>query len=143
VERRAQAAVIAAVAAGGVAGAEARYGIGLAMPHTDRQFPWATLTVNLTGCLAIGMLMVLLLELTSPHHLARPFLGIGLLGGYTTFSTFSVETERLLRAHRAGVALLYVTASAIGCMLAVWIGTAVAQLAGRAVMDARMRRGER
>jgi len=71
VERRAQAAVIAAVAAGGVAGAEARYGIGVAMPHTDRQFPWSTLTVNLTGCMAIGMLMVLLLELTSPHRLAR------------------------------------------------------------------------
>jgi fluoride exporter len=143
VERRAQAAVLAAVAAGGVAGAEARYGVGVALPHTDQQFPWSTLIVNLSGCLAIGMLMVLLLELTSPHHLARPFLGIGLLGGYTTFSTFSVETERLLRAHRAGVALLYVTASAIGCMLAVWIGTVLTQLAGRAIMDARTRRGER
>ena len=135
--------MLAAVAAGGVVGSEARYGIDVAMPHTDRQFPWSTLTVNLTGCLAIGMLMVLLLELTSPHRLARPFLGIGLLGGYTTFSTFSVEAERLVRAHRPGVALLYVTASAIGCMLSVWIGTVLTQLAGRAVMDSRMRRGER
>jgi fluoride exporter len=140
--RVADAEVLAAIAVGGVAGAEARYGLGVALPHTDRQLPWATLLVNVTGCLAIGVLMVLLLELTSPHRLARPFLGIGLLGGYTTFSTFSVEVERLVRAHRPGLAMLYVTVTPIGCMLAVWMGTVLTQLAGRSVMSARRRRGE-
>jgi CrcB protein len=139
--------VLVVIAAGGVAGAEARYGVSLAVPHTDRQFPWSTLIINVSGCLAIGVLMVLLLELTSPHRLARPFLGVGLLGGYTTYSTFSVEAERLVRAHRPGLALWYVTATVLGCMLAVWIGTVVTQLAGGAVMNARtrrlMRRGER
>jgi CrcB protein len=139
--------VLAVIGAGGVAGAEARYGIDVAMPRSAGRFPWATLIVNVSGCLVIGMLMVLLLELTSPHRLARPFLGVGILGGYTTFSTFAVEAEQLVQAHRAGMALLYVTATAIGCMLAVWFGTMLAQLAGRAVVDARSRamtrRGER
>ena len=118
-----------------------------ALPRSAAQFPWATLIVNTTGCLAIGAVMVLLLELTSPHHLARPFLGVGVLGGYTTFSTFSVEAERLVRADRPGIAALYVTSTAIGCMLAVWLGTMLGQLAGRVVMGSRarrtMRRGER
>ncbi len=139
--------VLAVIAAGGVLGAEARYGIDVALPHSASRFPWATLIVNASGCLIIGALMVLLLELTSPHRLARPFLGVGILGGYTTFSTFAVEAEQLVQAHRPGMALLYVTATAIGCMLTVWIGSVLAQLAGRAVIDARargtMRRGER
>ena len=91
--------------------------------------------------------MVLLLELTSPHRLARPFLGVGILGGYTTFSTFAVEAEQLVRADRPGLALLYVTLTAIGCMLAVWVGNVLAQLGGRALIDTRARamtrRGER
>lgn len=139
--------VLVVIAAGGVVGAEARYGMDLALPRSAAQFPWATLLVNVSGCLVIGALMVLLLELTSPHRLARPFLGVGILGGYTTFSTFAVEAEQLVQARRPGMALLYVTATAIGCMLAVWIGSVLAQLAGRAVIDARaramMRRGER
>ena len=144
---RAQTTVLAAVAAGGVVGSEARYGLSDALPRSAAQFPWATLIVNTTGCLAIGALMVLLLELTSSHHLVRPFLGVGVLGGYTTFSTFAVEADRLVRADRPGIALLYVTSTAIGCMLAVWVGTMLAQLAGQAVMQGRarrmMRRGER
>lgn len=139
--------VLVAIAVGGVVGAEARYGIDEALPHSGAQFPWATLLVNLSGCLVIGALMVLLLELTSPHRLARPFLGVGILGGYTTFSTFAVEAEQLVRADRPGLALLYVTLTAIGCMLAVWVGNVLAQLGGRALIDARARamtrRGER
>lgn len=129
-----------AIALGGVAGAEARYGIGAALPHTTSQFPWATLIVNASGCLLIGALMVLLLELTSPHRLARPFLGVGVLGGYTTFSTFSVEAERLMQAHRAGIALGYSVATPVTCLAAVWLGTMGTQLAGRMIIEARQRR---
>jgi CrcB protein len=136
--------VLAAVAAGGVAGAEARYGLDVALPHSPERFPWATLVVNLSGSLLLGGLMELLLDLTSPQRLDRPFLGVGVLGGYTTYSSFAVEAEQLVEAHRLGIALLYVTATALGCMLAVWCGTALAQLGGRAVLARRMnQRGRR
>ena len=79
--------LVATVAVGGVAGAEARFGLHAALPHDSTQLPLATLLVNLSGCLLIGMLMVLVTELVDAHPLIRPLLGIGVLGGYTTFST--------------------------------------------------------
>ncbi|MEP6599861.1 MAG: CrcB family protein, partial [Actinomycetota bacterium] len=87
--------ILLAVSAGGLLGAEARYAVGEAWPHSGSQFPWSTVVVNASGSLLIGVLLVLLLELTSPHRLARPFLGTGVLGGYTTFSTFSVDVVTL------------------------------------------------
>jgi CrcB protein len=90
-----QGAVLAAIAVGGVVGAQARYGLGLAVPHDPGQWPWATLAINVSGCALIGVLMVVLLELTHPHPLARPLLGVGVLGGYTTFSTFSTDVLTL------------------------------------------------
>ncbi len=135
-----QRSLIAAIAAGGVLGAEARYGLSLAIGSSDRQFPWSTLLVNLSGCLLIGALMVLLLELPAPHRLARPFLGVGVLGGYTTYSGFAVEVQRLLLHHRPLVALSYVGATMLGCAAAVWLSSAVA---GRLLRLARRRRGLR
>jgi CrcB protein len=132
--------LVLAIAAGGVLGAEARYGVGLAFPHSNRQFPWSTVLVNGTGCLAIGVLMVILLELTLPHRLARPFLGVGVLGGYTTYSTFAVDTERLLLAHRPLVALGYVAVTVIACAVAVFVGATVMSGIGEAVIAARVRR---
>lgn len=130
--------LIAAIAVGGVLGAEARYGLSLAIPHSDRQFPWSTVLVNTTGCLLIGALMALLLELPTPHRLARPFLGVGVLGGYTTYSGFAVEVQRLLLHHRPLVALGYVAVTVIGCAAAVWLSNAVTS---RLVQLARTRRG--
>ncbi|TAM81267.1 MAG: fluoride efflux transporter CrcB [Jatrophihabitans sp.] len=115
--------VLAAVTAGGVAGAEARYGLGLLLPAPPAAFPWATLLINVSGCLLIGALMVTVLELTSPHRLARPLLGVGVLGGYTTFSTFTVEVLHLARAGRAGIAVAYLVVSVVGCVIAVAAGT--------------------
>ena len=83
-------------------GAEARYGIDRLIPPPATGFPWATLLINVSGCLLIGVLMVLLVEVWSPHRYARPFLGVGVLGGYTTFSTFAVDAVRLVRAQHAG-----------------------------------------
>jgi CrcB protein len=122
---------VAAVAAGGVLGAEARYGIGTALPHRGTAIPWSTVLVNASGCLLIGALMVLLLELTSPHRLLRPFLGVGVLGGYTTFSTFALDTDRLVRAHCYGRAGGYVAVTLASCLLAVYLGTVGARAAGR------------
>jgi hypothetical protein len=73
--------LVVATAVGGVLGAQARYGLGLAVPHSSDQFPWSTVVINATGCALIGVVMVVLLELTSPHRLLRPFLGVGVLGG--------------------------------------------------------------
>jgi len=132
--------LLLAVAAGGVLGAEARYGLELIVTHRSDQFPWSTVIVNASGCLLIGMLMVVLLELTSPHRLARPFLGVGVLGGYTTYSTFAVDVQGLLRAHRPAIALAYVAVTVIACGMAVWLSTVATQAAGSSIVAARIRR---
>jgi len=119
--------LLAAVAIGGVLGAEARYAVGLAVPHSGAQFPWSTVLINVTGCLLIGVLMAALQALPRPHRLLRPFLGVGVLGGYTTYSTFATDVHRLLLAHRPLVALGYLLATVLGCAAAVWGGTAVSQ----------------
>lgn len=129
--------LIAAIAVGGVLGAEARYGLSLALPHSDRQFPFSTVLINVTGCLLIGALMALLLELPAPHRLARPFLGVGVLGGYTTYSSFAVEVQRLLLHHRPLTALAYVAVTTFGCAGAVWLASA---LASRVIEALRRRR---
>ncbi len=98
---------LAAVAVGGVVGALARAAISIAVPHSDlATWPWATFVTNLLGCLVLGVL----LDWVDTRHdawtatrprwarLARPLLASGVLGGFTTFSTFSVETYGLLDA---------------------------------------------
>lgn len=118
--------LLAVIAAGGVVGAEARYGVGRLLPAARGEFPWATLIVNVSGCLLIGVLMVLLAELWSPHRFTRPFLGVGVLGGYTTFSTFGIEAVGLVREHRPAVAAGYIVASLVLCLLAVHGASAAA-----------------
>jgi len=124
-------AAVAAVAAGGVLGAEARYGVGLAWPHASSGFPWSTVLINASGCLCIGALMVVLLELTSPHRLARPFLGVGVLGGYTTFSTFTVDVARLVHSHHTALAAGYLAATVLACAAGVVLGVVIARGLGR------------
>ena len=114
--------VLLAIAVGGVIGAESRYGIDRLLPTSKTGFPWATLTINVLGCLLMGMLMVVLTELIAPHRLARPFLGIGILGGFTTFSSFTVDAERLIHAHRAGLALAYVVGTLVVAALRLGAG---------------------
>lgn len=129
--------VLAAVSAGGVVGAAARYGLGLAWPHPPAGFPWATLVINVSGCLLIGALMVVVTEVVTGRRLLRPFLGVGVLGGYTTFSTYVVDVQRAAAAGHAGIALLYLGSTLVAAMLAVWAGAAVT---GRLVV--RRRTGE-
>lgn len=114
--------VLGAIAAGGVLGSLARYGAGLLAPSPPA-WPWMTMLVNASGCLLIGVLMAVLLDLTAPHRLLRPFLGIGVLGGYTTFSTYAVDTQRLLVDGRAAAALTYFLVTPVVAVLAVWAGT--------------------
>lgn len=94
------------VAVGGALGALARYGVGLALPHAGATLPTGTLLVNVTGCLLLGLLVGALPE----ARWLRPFAGTGVLGGFTTFSTFALETDRLI-VTAPGVALMYVALS--------------------------------
>ncbi|MEU5942144.1 CrcB family protein [Micromonospora sp. NPDC047548] len=126
------AAVLGAVAAGGVLGALARAGIQAALPHPPTGFPWATFGVNVTGCLLIGALMAVLGR-RDAAPLARPFLGVGVLGGFTTFSAYVVDAHRAVVAGAAPTALAYLAATLVAGLLAVWAGDA---LAGR-LLDRR------
>src|SRR5919112_1175643 len=114
--RRAPWAVLAAVSAGGVIGACARHALNLAWPHPPGRFPWATFVINVSGCLLIGVLMVLITEVWSAHRLLRPFLGVGVLGGYTTFSAYAGDVQRLVAAGAAGTALLYLAGTVLAAL---------------------------
>jgi CrcB protein len=122
--------VLAAIAVGGVLGAEARYAVSLAVPHSAHAFPWSTLLINASGCFLIGVLMVLITEVASAPRLLRPFLGVGVLGGFTTFSTYAVDTLRLLTAGRPGVAVAYVAGTLVAAMAAVFLGANATRTAG-------------
>lgn len=110
------------IAAGGSLGSAARYGIGQAMPHTSREFPWGTFLINVTGSFMLGMLMVFVLDVWASSRYLRPFLGVGVLGGYTTFSTYVLETRNLLVAGQKDLAGLYLLGSLVVGLLAVWLG---------------------
>ena len=120
--------ILGAIAVGGLVGAEARYGLARALPHDPGSFPWATLVTNLAGCLLIGVLMAVLASRPRPPQLARPFLGVGILGGFTTFSTYAVDLRQLLGHDRPALAAAYLSLTLVAGLLAVAVGL---RLAGR------------
>ena len=117
---------VAAVALGGALGAVARYLMSVAVSSVPALgiggFPWATLTVNLAGCLGIGLVWANWSQSPWFESWGRAFLVVGVLGGFTTFSAFSHETLMLLDGGRWGAAAAYVAASVVGCLLAAWLG---------------------
>ncbi len=131
-------AVLAAVAAGGALGSLARYGLSLALPVQSGRIPWATLTANVAGCLLIGVLMVLITEVWIAHRLLRPFLGVGILGGFTTFSTYAVEVRGLYAGGHAALAAGYLVGSVLLALAAVVAGLTVT----RVVVGARIGNGD-
>jgi fluoride exporter len=135
--------VLAAVAAGGVLGAEARYGLSMLMPHRPGQWPMATWLINVSGCFLIGILMLSITELTSPHRLVRPFLGVGVLGGYTTFSTAMVDVQQMALAGREGAALGYLLATLVAAVAAAFAGVTLTRASATVWLARRARRGER
>jgi fluoride exporter len=117
--------VLAAISAGGVIGALGRHLVGQALAGRAGGFGWATLLVNVSGCLLIGGLMVLVERAPAGRRLLRPFLGVGVLGGYTTFSGHVQDMHQLVTAGGAGMALLYLVATLASALLAVLAGVAV------------------
>ena len=115
------------VGAGGFIGAAARYALtGAVQRLTQSSFPFGTIVVNVVGCLAIGVLA----GVADARQLMKPgvrlFLAIGILGGFTTFSTFSYETLALFREGEALRAAANVVASVVLCLAFVWLGYTVA-----------------
>ena len=113
-----------AVGIGGAFGAIARYSISLAMPKFDAAigWPWQTFIANLAGSLLIGLLVAMFFVSGKLGDGWRLFLAVGLLGGFTTFSTFSLEAMQLVQAGRPAAAVGYVAVSAVACPVMCWIG---------------------
>jgi CrcB protein len=111
------------VLAGAGLGGLARYAGGTwIMAKYGGRFPLGTLVINVTGSFLIGVLMTLLTERLHPHPNWRLFLVVGILGGYTTFSSFEYETYQAVREGARWMAALYVTASVVLGYIGVWLG---------------------
>ena len=111
------------IAAGGAAGAVLRYWASTGVyAMLGRDFPYGTLAVNVAGSLLIGVLTVMLLERMDVDPQWRAALLIGLLGAFTTFSTFSLETFYLLEQGELAKALSNVLLSVVLCLVATWLG---------------------
>jgi CrcB protein len=129
---RARPDVLAVIALGGALGATARYGLAQALPTSAGRFPWATFWTNVSGSLVLGIFLVVVTERLTPHRHLRPFFATGFLSAYTTFSTFAVETDLLVRDDHVATAAAYVAASLVVGLLAAWLGMAAGRrLPGR------------
>ena len=118
------------VAAFGAAGAVSRYALdGWISSSTHGQFPWGTLTINVLGAFALGVLVALTTERLLPHPEWRVALGIGFLGAFTTFSTYAYETVKLAEDGAIGLAL----ANAVGMVAIGLVAAALGLAVGRAL----------
>ena len=119
---------VLAIAGGGALGALMRYWMSTGIHAlAGRGFPYGTLAVNVLGSLVMGFLYIWLLERMPEGSLARAFLLIGLLGAFTTFSTFSIETLVLMEAGQFGRAVLNMFLSVVLCVAAAALGVMLAR----------------
>jgi fluoride exporter len=114
--------VVLAVAAGGAIGAPIRYELSARLGGAPGSFPWVTFWINVSGSFLLGLLLTFVLERWPPTRFARPFLAIGVLGAYTTFSTYSVEADLLFRDGYVALGLAYVLGSLAAGGAAVYLG---------------------
>lgn len=110
------------VAVGGAIGALARYGVSVLLPRNEMNaFPWATFGVNVLGCLLIGFIHSWLSQ-NAQWIQFRPLLIVGVLGGFTTFSSFGLETFQLIEAKAWKESILYFTGTNLAGLIALTIG---------------------
>jgi fluoride exporter len=126
------------IALGGALGSIGRWTVAEDLPHRTSLFPWATLAVNVGGSFLLGMLVVLATEIWPPSRYLRPFFGVGVLGGFTTYSTYMLDTRRLLVSGRTAEAGAYVFGTLVAGLGAVWLAIVVTRGAVRLM---RSRRG--
>jgi CrcB protein len=120
--RRADPRVLAAVALGGMAGASVRYALARWLPVDPGRFPWATFWTNVGGSFFLGLVLAVLLERLRPYVYVRPFVATGVLGAFTTMSTFQVETALLIRDGHEGAGVVYAAASIVAGVVAASAG---------------------
>jgi fluoride exporter len=118
---------LGAIAVGGGLGSLARYLLSATFP-AGHGFPWAIFAVNVSGSFLLGVLMVYLQEVWPPRRFLRPFLAIGLIGGYTTFSTYAGGVMTLLTGGATALAAAYALCSILAAVVAVWCGVQAARL---------------
>jgi fluoride exporter len=113
---------LAVISAGGVLGALARYGLTSAFPSPPTGFDWAVFGINVAGCFCVGIVIVALTESRQAHYLIRPFLATGVLGGFTTFSTYIDGVQRAVTVGAPRTALLYAAVTPVAALAAAWAG---------------------
>ena len=126
-------ATIAAIGAGGFAGTVGRYELGLAWPTPSGGFPSATLVINTSGAFLLGLVLTLLVEhVHAPRtrHHVRHFACVGVLGSWTTMSTFAVQSDGLVRSDRPWLALAYVAATVAAGIVAAGAGIVLGRIRG-------------
>ncbi len=114
---------LAAIFAGGVAGALARTGLNVAFPANAGEWPWVTFAVNVAGAALLGYFVTRLQERLPLSAYRRPFVGTGFCGAFTTFSTMQIELLNMLDAHHYGLAVGYAGASVGAGFLALFLAT--------------------
>ncbi|HEX2850950.1 MAG TPA: fluoride efflux transporter CrcB [Acidimicrobiales bacterium] len=120
--------VLAAIAAGGALGAPARYEVAQVIHVATGTFPWATFWTNVSGSFALGFIVILVIERFPPTRYLRPFFATGFLGAFTTFSTFAVEADLLIKDGHAAIGVAYAIGSLAAGFAAVWAGIVAARL---------------
>lgn len=114
-----------AVAMGGAVGAVGRFLVMNAVGQLGHGFPWGTFTVNLVGSFVLGALIEISALHWSPPLEIRAFLVVGMLGAFTTFSTFSLDSYTLIDRGQIGAAALYIGGSVVLCIFGFWAGIAL------------------
>lgn len=112
----------AAVAVGGALGALARWGVDVTFALLDLSFAYATLCVNVVGCLCMGLLVSYVLDRVGEKSLWRPFLAVGVLGGFTTFSAFALDVVLVTVEGSVLLGVAYLVASLGGSLVSLWAG---------------------
>jgi CrcB protein len=128
---RAEPGVLAVISLGGMLGSSARYGIARLIPTAEGGFPWATFWTNLSGSFLLGLFLIVILERLPHSRYLRPFVATGIIGAYTTMSTYLVETALLVKDGHASTGLLYGIGSLVAGLVLAYAGIRAGRLIPR------------